>query len=109
MFYFEASAVYRPPRAPRERAPRRRDGARWSTLSNDEQGIILGQLCSALEPRRAMYFSSACTELRVLLPPAVRQQLRADYEVATALCIKMGMQSCKELREASPLDQQRPR
>ena len=78
MFYFEASAVYRPPRAPRERAPRRRDGARWSTLSNDEQGIILGQLCSALEPRRAMYFSGANTELRALLTPAVRQQLRRE-------------------------------
>ena len=55
-----------------------------SNLSGDEQGIILGQLCSTLEPRRAMYFSSACTELRVLLPPAVRQQLRADHDVGRA-------------------------
>ena len=31
---------------------------------------------------------------------AQRQQLRADYEAATALCHKMGMRSCKELREA---------
>ena len=62
-----------------------------SRLSGDEQGIILGQLCSTLEPRLAMYFSSACTELRALLPPAVRQQLRADYEAAAALCLKMGM------------------
>ena len=71
-----------------------------SNLSGDEQGIILGQLCNMLEPRRAMYFSSASSELRVLLTPAVRQQLRADHEAATALCIKMGMRSCKELREA---------
>jgi hypothetical protein len=71
-----------------------------SKLSGDEQGIILGQLCNTLEPRLAMYFSSTSTELRALLPPAVRQQLRADYEVATALCVKMGMPSCKELREA---------
>jgi Ran GTPase-activating protein (RanGAP) involved in mRNA processing and transport len=71
-----------------------------SRLSGDEQGIILGQLCNTLEPRLAMYFSSASTELRPLLSPAVRQQLRADYEVAAALCIKMGMSSCKELREA---------
>ena len=56
-----------------------------SKLSNDEQGIILAQLCNTLEPRRAMYFSSASSELRVLLTPAARQQLRADYEVATAL------------------------
>ena len=72
-----------------------------SKLSGDEQGIILGQLRNKLEPRLAMYFSSASKELRALLPPAARQQLRADYEEATALCIKMGMQSCKELREAT--------
>ena len=71
-----------------------------SKLSNDEQGIILAQLCNTLEPRRAMYFSSASSELRVLLTPAVRQQLRADHEAAAALCLKMGMRSCKELREA---------
>ena len=70
-----------------------------SKLSGDEQGIILGQLCNTLEPRLAMYFSSACTELRVLLTPAMRQQLRADYEAAAALCLKMGT-SCKGLREA---------
>ena len=69
-----------------------------SKLSGDEQGIILGQLWNPLEPRLAIYFSSACTELRALLPPAVRQQLRADHELATALCVKMGMRSCKELR-----------
>jgi len=71
-----------------------------SKLSGDEQGIILGQLRNTLEPRLAMYFSSASSELRVLLTPAARQQLRADYEAATALCLKMGMRSCKELREA---------
>merc|ERR1740139_446591 len=50
-----------------------------------------------------MYFSSASTELRVLLTPAVRQQLRADYEAAAALCLKMGMR-CKDLREATGVD-----
>jgi hypothetical protein len=72
-----------------------------SRLSGDEQGIILGQLRNRLEPRLAMYFSSASTELRALLTPAVRQQLRDDHEVATALCVKMGMASCEELREAT--------
>ena len=67
-----------------------------SNLSGDEQGIILGQLCNTLEPHLAMNFTSACTELRALLTPLVRQQLRA----ATALCLKMGMR-CKELREAT--------
>ena len=48
----------------------------FSKLSGDEQGIILGQLRNALEPRLVMYFSSANKELRALLPPAARQQLR---------------------------------
>eukprot|EP00964_Phaeocystis_antarctica_P087684 scaffold55693_cov60-Phaeocystis_antarctica.AAC.2 len=72
-----------------------------SKLSGDEQGIILGQLCNTLEPRRAMYFSSASSELRALLTPALRQQLRTDHEVAAALCCTMGLQGCKELREAT--------
>ena len=74
-----------------------------STLSLDEQGIILGQLRNALEPRLVMYFSSASKELRALLPPAVQQQLRADYEEATALCLKVGMRDCRELREATQI------
>eukprot|EP00964_Phaeocystis_antarctica_P074584 scaffold45874_cov62-Phaeocystis_antarctica.AAC.2 len=69
-----------------------------SKLSADEQGIILGQLCNALEPRLAWYFSSASSGLRVLLTPALRQQLRSDHEAAAALCLKVGT-SCKELRE----------
>ena len=71
-----------------------------SKLSGDEQGIILGQLCNTLEPRLAVHFSSASSELRALLTPALRQQLRADHEAATVLCLKVGMQSCKKLREA---------
>ena len=31
----------------------------------------------------------------------MQQQLRADYEEATALCLKVGMRDCKELREAT--------
>ena len=76
----------------------------FSKLSGDEQGIILGQLRNTLEPRLVMYFSSANKELRELLPPAARQQLRADHEEATALCVKMGMRDCKELREAMEID-----
>ena len=45
-----------------------------------------------------MYFSSANKELRALLPPAAQQQLRVDYEEATALCLKMGLRDCKALR-----------
>ena len=51
-----------------------------STLSGDEQGVILGQLRNTLEPRLVMYCSSASKELRALLPAAAQKQLRADYE-----------------------------
>ena len=44
-----------------------------SKLSADEQGIVLGQLLNPLEPRLAVYFSSASRELRLLLTPALRQ------------------------------------
>ena len=71
-----------------------------SKLSGDEQGIILGQLWNPLEPRRAVYFSSASSGLRVLLTPALRQQLRTEHEAAAALCLKVGMGSCEEPREA---------
>ena len=66
----------------------------FSKLSGDEQGIILGQLRNALEPRLVMYLSSASKELRALLPPAVQRELRADYEEATALCLKVGRRDC---------------
>ena len=70
-----------------------------SKLSADEHGIILRQLLNPLEPRLAVYFSSANSGLRVLLTPALLKQLRADHEAAAALCRKVGM-NCKELREA---------
>ena len=88
---------------PHCRAHRARAAMALSKLSADVHGIILGQLCNALEPRLAVYFSSASSELRVLLTPALRQQLRADHEAAAALCRKVGMQSCKELREAKQI------
>ena len=86
---------YRPPRARRRAA-----AMALSKLSGDAQGIILGQLCNPLEPSLAVYFSSANRELRLLLTPALKQQLKAGHEAAVALCHKMGMRSCKELREA---------
>ena len=68
-------------------------------LSEDEQRILFTQLCNVLDPRGAVDFSSASQWLREPTQ-ALLQQLRADYEAATALCLKMGMRSCKELREA---------
>ena len=70
-----------------------------AALSGDEQCIIFCQLCNVLDTRVAVAFSSASSELRAVTQ-APRQQLMADYEAFTALCLKMGMRSCKALREA---------
>eukprot|EP00964_Phaeocystis_antarctica_P116702 scaffold80609_cov63-Phaeocystis_antarctica.AAC.3 len=69
------------------------------SLSGDEQRILFTQLCNVLDPRTAVYLSSTCNELRTA-SQALLQQLRADHEAATALCVKVGLRSCKELREA---------
>jgi len=76
----------------------------FSKLSGDEQGVILGQLRNALAPHHSLYYSSTCKELRALLPPAALQQLRTDYEAAMALCAKMGIWNCKELRQARTIE-----
>ena len=73
------------------------------SLSGDEQRILFAKLSNVLDPRVAVYLSSTCNELReptqALLP-----QLRADHEVAAALCRKVGMRSCKALREAKTVN-----
>ena len=69
-------------------------------LSGDEQRILFSQLCNVLEPRTAVALSSTCNEL-LTATEALLQQLRADHEAAAALCLKVGLQSCKELREAT--------
>ena len=73
------------------------------SLSGDEQRILFTQLCNVLEPRLAVALSSACRGLRALTL-ALLQQLRADHEVAAALCLKVGLRSCKVLREAKQVD-----
>ena len=70
-----------------------------AALSGDEQCIIFSQLCNVLDPGVAVAFSSTNSELRALTQ-ALLQQLRADHEAAAALCLKVGLRSCKELREA---------
>ena len=70
-----------------------------AAASGDEQRILFAQLCNVLEPRAAVYFSSVNRDLRTATQKLLLQ-LRADHELATALCLKLGMQSCKELREA---------
>ena len=73
-----------------------------AALSADEQRIVLLQLCNALEPRVAVAFSSVSRGLWASTH-ALLQQLRDDHEAATALCHKVGMRSCKELREVGHL------
>ena len=74
-----------------------------AALSEDEQRIIFTQLCNVLDPGVAVDFSSTSSGLWALTQ-ALRQQLRTDHEVATALCLKMGLRSCKELREVTKFD-----
>ena len=71
---------------------------RWrSRLSGDER-ILFGQLCtSRAEPCNSAALAREPTQ--ALLP-----QLRADHEAAAALCLKLGLRSCKELREAKTAD-----
>ena len=64
---------------------------------------IFRQACNVLEPRQAVALSSASHGLWALTQEG-RQQLRADHEAAAALCLKMGLRSCKELREAKWVD-----
>eukprot|EP00964_Phaeocystis_antarctica_P025358 scaffold14247_cov67-Phaeocystis_antarctica.AAC.1 len=59
---------------------------------------IFTQLCNVLDPRAAVYLSSVSNELRTATQ-ALLPQLRADHEAAAALCRKVGLRSCKELRE----------
>ena len=73
-----------------------------SKLSEDEQRIIFGHLCSVLEPRFAVYFSSASRGLREQTQ-ALRQQLRTEHEAVAAICLKVGFRS-KELREAKEIE-----
>ena len=74
-----------------------------SKLSGDEQGIVFVQLCNVLNPHLAVALSSASNELRTATQ-ALLPQLRTDHEAAAALCLKLGMRSCKELREAKSVD-----
>eukprot|EP00964_Phaeocystis_antarctica_P055233 scaffold32489_cov63-Phaeocystis_antarctica.AAC.3 len=72
-------------------------------LPNELLQHIFKQACNSLEPRLAVYLSSASNELRELMQ-ALLQQLKADHEAAAALCLKVGLQSCKELREAKEIE-----
>jgi len=81
--------------------------SRLDALPDEIQQVIFGQLCNALDPRTAVDYSSASKGLR---EPVQRvgegasksplQQLKEENAAAAALGLKVGMQSCKALREA---------
>ena len=66
-------------------------------LSVDSLLDIFEQAYDPLHPSVAVNLSSV---VRVLREPtkARREQLQAEHEVAAALCLKLGMQDCRELR-----------
>ncbi len=68
-------------------------------LSDDALGVVFEGLRNVLDPRVFVDLSSTNKGLRALTQ-ALLPQLRADHEVAAALCRKLRHQSCKELREA---------
>ena len=74
-----------------------------AALSGDEQLVIFSRLCNVLDPGVAVAFASASSELRELTQ-AERQQLKANYEPAAALCRKAGKRTCKELRESKEVE-----
>eukprot|EP00964_Phaeocystis_antarctica_P026348 scaffold14840_cov66-Phaeocystis_antarctica.AAC.7 len=81
------------------RTARPRAAMALAALSGDEQRILFTQLCNVLDPGLAVALSSASNELRTATQ-ALLPQLRTDHEAAAAWCLKMGLRSCKELREA---------
>ena len=70
-----------------------------SSLGGDEVGLIFSRLANPLEQWLAVDFGSASFGLSVLTK-ALQQELKAEHEVVAALCQKVGMRGCGELREA---------
>ena len=81
------------------------------TLPDEMQQLVFGQLRNVLDPRDAVDYSSAS---KGLLEPLQRvgegtsesplQELKEENAAAAALCLKLGLQSCKALREAREVD-----
>ena len=69
-------------------------------LPNELLQHVFGRLCNVLDPGIAMSFGSVSNGLRTATQ-ALQQNLKTDHEAAAALCLKVGLRSCKELREAT--------
>ena len=79
-------------------------------LPDEIQQVIFGQLCNVLDPRSAVDYSSASKALRELMQrvgegagKSPLQQLKEENAAAAALCLKLGVRSCKALREAKQI------
>ena len=80
-------------------------------LPEEMQQVVFGQLCSnALDPRSAVDYSSASKGLRELMQrvgegagKSPLEQLKEENAAAAALGRKLGVQSCKALREANKI------
>ena len=71
-----------------------------SVLSDDELELVFKGICNPFDPRVAMAFGTVSRWMYAITQVA-RQQLRAQNEAAIALCLKAGIPSCKQLREAT--------
>jgi len=85
--------------------------ASLDALPDEIQQLLFGKLCNALDPRSAVAYSSASKELRELMQRVGKgagksplQQLKEENAEAAALGLKMGVQSCKALREAKRIE-----
>ena len=68
-------------------------------LDDDALRVIHGGLSDTLNPGIAAVFRSLCKGLWEPTKGLVKQ-LRDEHDAAAVLCLKMGMPSCRELREA---------
>ena len=67
-------------------------------LDDDALRVVHGGLSDPLNPRVAAAFRRLCRGLREPTR-ALLKQLRDEHDAAAALCLKLGMPSCRALRE----------
>ena len=83
---------------------------RLEALPDEIQQVIFGQLGNALDPQAAVDYSSASKGLREPMQrvgegagKSPLQQLKEENAAAAALGLKLGVRSCKALREANTI------
>ena len=82
-----------------------------TTLPDEIQQLVFGQLCNALDPRSAVAYSSASKGLREPMQrvgegagKSPLEQLKEGNAAAAALGLKLGVRGCKALREATQIE-----